>query len=227
MARKMILVDPIEFSASQKRTPTLDGLSETIDKENNILKSILSDNTIDDRTKSQKYQQAFQRMLTHSRMYRQKPIGRIEMEEAEANLGTGLNNLKSFADVRRDLLKTIPDYLKPKANSLLNAISSIPNVHFDSSNQLVIRNEPIHGSDFITLFDDLLHRRKSTEPIGWRQLSNEMVNNQLPMELIINPTRRNTIRSEKERGRPIKNNTQEPRSRKTSKSISKWERPRR
>ena len=201
----MILVDPTEFSfAASQKPPISDGLSETLHKENLLMENILSDNTLDDYSKLQKYQQAFQRLLTHSRMYRQKPIGHIEMKElSEKNINSEPILKTNSNEIKEQLLTKTPGYLKPKASALFDAIGTIPGVSFDSLNQLVIRDKPISGSNVITLISDLIRQRKTAAPIGWSELSDEMVANKLSSRLISNPKRKETLNN-KGRGRTPK-----------------------
>ena len=77
---------------------------------------------------------------------------------------------------------------------IFDTISSLPGVHFDNSSRLVINDRVIPGSNATTLISDLLRTRKTPDPIGWSDLSKQFSINNVSMDSIINPHRKQVLR---------------------------------
>ena len=214
-AKKMILVDPLKWENRPVSTqPITDGLATSLTYLDQDMKDILSNNDIDDYSKAQAYQQILQRYMLQSEKYRNKPIGRIENVSDTKPLNSTDNNssnLKSDttdvykqeqSDFESRVLKTVPRYLKPKASLLINYLKDIPNITWDSKDQLINDSRTIEGSNGVDLINDLLRDRKTLKPPqGWDILASALKKSNVPKEIIGNSSRWSWIQ---DRGRPVK-----------------------
>ena len=216
MAKKMILVDPQQWKGMQQ--PISDGLSTTISSLDQDMNAILENKNYDPYTKAKTYQQALNRYLLLTDKFRDKPLGKIELTNNEQSEGSTSFTSENGIDLKAKILGSIPKNLQTKASSLIDYIKDIPDIKWDQNLQLVIRDQPIQGSNAVDLIHDLIRYRKtSTSPLGWEQFITTLSKRNIPKEFVGNPTRLQWI----ERGR---SKTRKPsKTRSLSRKEVKWD----
>ena len=156
------------------------------------MQNLLTNNTHDDDyTKAQLYSQAFQRYLTMADKFRNKPLGKFEVvDPKQTNEMTPDPSTTENADKRntiaakRILQSTLPPTLRSKGLNLLEHLSDLPGVSWDSKQQLVVDDKTITQSNIVDLVNDLVRDRKTTPPKGWNELSNVLTKSNVPKALI-------------------------------------------
>ena len=206
----MVLGDPEQWQASQlnnvvnstPQRPILpDPIGLSISALDQTMQNLLTNNTHDDDyTKAQLYSQAFQRYLTMADKFRNKPLGKIEVvDPKQTNEMTPDPSTTENADKRntiaakRILQSTLPPTLRSKGLNLLEHLSDLPGVSWDSKQQLVVDDKTITQSNIVDLVNDLVRDRKTTPPKGWNELSNVLTKSNVPKALIANSIRRQSL----------------------------------
>ena len=205
----MFLVDPLTLgSTEQHKRPIRDGLATSISTLDQEMQDILSNGSIDDRTKAQAYQQTLQRYILQSEKYQRKPIGRLEIagdntfsnekesdskeseskEETQTVRQKDLGKVGSAFDIK--VLRSVPKHLKEKASLLLEYLKADPNISWDQKDQLIVNSQTVNGSNGVDLINDLLRMRKTVKPPhGWDTLAATLKQSNIPKEVIGNSDR--------------------------------------
>ena len=210
--KKMVLVDPDQWQAPQlnnvvtspPQRPILpDPIGSSISSLDQTMQNLLTNNTHDDDyTKAQLYSQAFQRYLTMADKYRNKPLGKIEVVDpkqtnemtADPSTTDSVNLDKNNTIVAKRILQsTLPPTLRSKGLNLLEHLSDLPGVSWDSKQQLVVDDKTITQSNIVDLVNDLVRDRKTKPPKGWDELSNVLTKSNVPKALITNSIRRQSL----------------------------------
>ena len=203
-AKKMFLVDPLKFNGTEQTPrPVRDGLATSISTLDQEMQDILSNDSIDDRTKAQAYQQILQRYIFQSEKYQRKPLGRVEItgektvtnendnlskEETSSNKTKNPGTLNSNFDIK--VLRSVPKHLKEKASLLLEYLKADPNISWDQKDQLIVNSQTVNGSNGVDLINDLLRMRKTVKPPhGWDTLAATLKQSNIPKEVIGNSDR--------------------------------------
>ena len=196
MAKKLILVDPQQWRAAATAPSLPDSLGSSISTLDQEMKNILDDKTGDIHTKAQLYQQVLQRYLHLVEKYRERPLGKIEVpNESSSPL---VKNESSSPIVKNDkhfqnyILRNVPKPQRNKAERLFEEMNKIPELSWDSRNQLVYANKLVKGSNAIDLINDLVQERRSakyTPPKGWEILANALKSVNVPRSVIGNSKR--------------------------------------
>lgn len=178
-ARKMMIVPPEliqRLTASENSQPKI--LTQLDNEMDKILNSQLPDHD-----KWLQYNQVLQRFLHFAGQTRQ-PVS-IAVENKKESL------------THSDILVTLPDVYKKKAENLINTLTSSGSLNWDNNGTVTIKGVTLPSSNIIDLINDALRPRKSTSPTGWRQLAAYMKEINIPHELIGNPKRRNVTLHDK------------------------------
>ena len=200
-ARKMALVDPRLLDALRSQPPpptdTVGKIVQTLDEE---MKTILDRKDLDDGTKVTLYNQVLQRYngLVDKRV--KEPIRTISVNESTKGSKTRDEETKDEEEdtpIRRleaTVLDTVPKSLQVKARRLMEHLKR--NVAWSDRGELVHEGVPIAGSNAVDLVHDLLRKRKTDAPTGWRSLAKQLRTVNIPMELIGNAARRTYIQTD-------------------------------
>ena len=86
-------------------------------------------------------------------------------------------------------------------------------VDWNDRGELLHEGVAIPGSNITDLVHDLVRKRKTFDPIGWRQLASQLRGSNIPMELVGNVARRQHI--QKGEITPQKRQVTTPRKRQT------------
>ena len=196
-ARKMALVDPRLLDALRSQPPpptdTVGKIVQTLDDE---MKTILDRKDLDDGIKVTLYNQVLQRYngLVDKRI--KEPIRTISVNEPTKDSMTKNEEDEKEEDtpIRRleaTVLDTVPKSLQAKARRLMEHLKR--NVAWSDRGELVHEGVPVAGSNAVDLVHDLLRKRKTDAPTGWRSLAKQLRTVNIPMELIGNAARRTYI----------------------------------
>ena len=198
-ARKMALVDPRLLDALRSQPPPTDTVGKIVQALDEEMKTILDRKDLDDGTKVTLYNQVLQRYngLVDKRV--KEPIRTISVNEsAEGSKARGEETKEEEdAPIRRleaTVLDTVPKSLQAKARRLMEHLKR--NVAWSDRGELVHEGVPIAGSNAVDLVHDLLRKRKTDAPTGWRSLAKQLRTVNIPMELIGNAARRTYIQTD-------------------------------
>ena len=169
------------------------------------MKTILDRKDLDDGTKVTLYNQVLQRYngLVDKRV--KEPVRTIAVNESTEGSKTRGEDTKEEeeeeeeenAPIRRleaTVLDTVPKSLRAKARRLIEHLKR--NVAWSDRGELVHEGVPIAGSNAVDLVHDLLRKRKTDAPTGWRSLAKQLRTVNIPMELIGNAARRTYIQTD-------------------------------
>uniref|UniRef100_A0A1Y1KXI7 Uncharacterized protein n=1 Tax=Photinus pyralis TaxID=7054 RepID=A0A1Y1KXI7_PHOPY len=172
--KKMLLV-PQEviqrLKANENRKE--DVLSRIDDEMMQILKSNLSDHD-----KWQQYNQVLQKYLHFADQMR-KPVS-ISIDSRP----------EGISEV--DILTTIPQTFKKKAEGFLRMLTASSNIGWDNKGIVTIKGEVIPSSNIIDLVHDTIRPRKTSNPEGWEKFAAYVKEINVPQEFVGNVRRRNT-----------------------------------
>ena len=197
-ARKMALVDPRLLDALRSQPPpptdTVGKIVQTLDEE---MKTILDRKDLDDGTKVTLYNQVLQRYngLVDKRV--KEPIRTISVNESTKGSKRRDEDEEEDTPIRKleaTVLDTVPKSLQVKARRLMEHLKR--NVAWSDRGELVHEGVPIAGSNAVDLVHDLLRKRKTDAPTGWRSLAKQLRTVNIPMELIGNAARRTYIQTD-------------------------------
>ena len=194
-ARKMALVDPRLLDALRSQPPPTDTVGKIMQVLDEEMKTILDRKDFDDGTKVTLYNQVLQRYngLVDKRV--KEPIRMIAVNEsAEGPKARDEEVAEEDAPIRRleaTVLDTVSKSLQAKARRLMEHLKR--NVAWSDRGELVHEGVPIAGSNAVDLVHDLLRKRKTDAPTGWRSLAKQLRAVNIPMELIGNVARRTYI----------------------------------
>ena len=194
-ARKMALVDPRLLDALRSQPPPTDTVGKIVQTLDEEMKTILDRKDLDDGTKVTLYNQVLQRYngLVDKRV--KEPIRTISVSESTKSSKT--KDEEEDTPIRRleaTVLDTVPKSLQAKARRLMEHLKR--NVAWSDRDELVHEGVPIAGSNAVDLVHDLLRKRKTDAPTGWRALAKQLRTANIPMELIGNAARRTYIQTD-------------------------------
>ncbi|KAF4530050.1 hypothetical protein B566_EDAN018292 [Ephemera danica] len=174
------------------------------------LDSVLSDASLDDRNKWKKYSDIFQRLMLRLKESNE-PVS-LKIEESTDNFG-----LRESAqpNVER-IVREVPKIYQNKAGLLLDRIQQ-SEIKWNERGEITVHGIKVPGSNISDLVNDVLRKRKDSNPIGWQKFSEELHRINVPQEFIGNPDRKKIIRREPQRSPSPDLTLRTPVSRKKSK----------
>ena len=195
-ARKMALVDPRLLDALRSQPPPTDTVGKIVQTLDEEMKTILDRKDLDDGIKVTLYNQVLQLYngLVDKRV--KEPIRTISVNESTKGSKTK-DEEEEDTPIRRleaTLLDTVPKSLQVKARRLMEHLKR--NVAWSDRGELVHEGVPIAGSNAVDLVHDLLRKRKTDAPTGWRSLTKQLRTVNIPMELIGNAAWRTYIQTD-------------------------------
>ena len=196
-ARKMALVDPRLLDALRSQPPPTDTVGKIVQTLDEEMKTILDRKDLDDGIKVTLYNQVLQRYngLVDKRV--KEPIRTISVNESTKGPKARDEEEAEDTPIRRleaTVLDTVPKSLQVKARRLMEHLKR--NVAWSDRDELVHEGVPIAGSNAVDLVHDLLRKRKTDAPTGWRSLAKQLRTANIPMELIGNAARRTYIQTD-------------------------------
>ena len=195
----MALVDPRLLDTLRSQPPPTDTVGKIVQALDDEMKTILDRKDLDDGTKVTLYNQVLQRYngLVDKRI--KEPIRVIAVNESTEGSKARVEEKAEEEDapIRRleaTVLDTVPKSLQAKARRLMEHLKR--NVAWSDRGELVHEGVPIAGSNAVDLVHDLLRKRKTDAPTGWRSLAKQLRAVNIPMELIGNAARRTYIQTD-------------------------------
>ena len=87
----------------------------------------------------------------------------------------------------RTLLSSIPKTFRTKAEGLLEYLKADKDIEWDDEGHIYIKQNKIEGSHILDLVHDAMrHRKKTSKPAGWQELSSHLRSKNIPKELVGN-----------------------------------------
>ena len=90
-------------------------------------------------------------------------------------------------DIMGEVVTTLPKALQENGRLL---VSRLKTTQWNDRGELLHEGVVVPGSNVVDLVHDLLHKRKTCDPIGWQQFGSQMRAANIPMELVGNVARR-------------------------------------
>ena len=176
--RKMALVDPRLLDKLHTSTnPPVDMTLRDLDAE---MTNILDKTDVDVSEKVRLYNQALLRYNDMTKLAAAKPTPVIVVKEQNPDA----------PDVMAEVVTTLPKGLQEKGRQL---VSRLKTIKWNDRGELLHEGMVVPGSIMVDLVHDLLRNRKTSEPAGWQQFASQMHAANIPMELVVNGTRRQHI----------------------------------
>ena len=182
-----------EGSQQTPQQPLPDPLGRSLISLDQTMQGILQNHTIgDDYAKAQLYSQALQRYLRQADQYREKPFGRVTLNENESAAkdkpGEDVSLIKSL------LRETLPESLIRGGTNLADAMDTLPGVSWDDKLQLIVDGKTVQNSNIVALLGDLARKKKmSKPPKGMAELLGVLKERNFPRSLIPNEARRSAL----------------------------------
>lgn len=172
----MVLISP--EALQRLNTPVRDN---TIDNLESDMTSVLHAPKLEDRTKWAQYAQLLQRRQHFLDQMRQP----TELPIVETPTTKDYNQ-----DLREEILQTLPKVYKTKGELLFNRLCACDLINWDNQGLVTINNKVLAGSNIIDLVCDVIRRKKSGAPAGWKEFLDGLRRINIPQEFIGNPLRR-------------------------------------
>ena len=162
--------------------------------------SILDKTGIDVREKVRLYNQALLRYNDMVKISSNKPTPVVVVKEKEPTMtadikgevvtmlpeGLQEKECQLVSCLKREVVMTLPKTLQEKGSQLVSRLNT---TKWNDRGELLHEGVVIPGSNIVDLVQDLLRKRKMTDPIGWQQFASQMHAANIPMELVGNVAR--------------------------------------
>ena len=205
--RKMALVDPRLLESLRPPPPpptnTLDRVLRGLDGE---MSSVLDRTDLDEGDKVKLYNQILLRYNTMANKRVKQPTRVVVVNDdgtaaaaAAATTTTTRDGGTATAAAAEplaaigtdaDIVESVPKTLKNKALRLLKRLRNDPSSQWNDRGELIIEGSAISGSNMMDLVNDVLRKRKQSDPVGWRPFAKHLKRINLPLELVGNVDRR-------------------------------------
>ena len=186
--RKMALVDPRLLETL--RNPMQPSVDTTISDLDADMTSILDRTDIEVSDKVRLYNQALLRYNDMTKTRANKPTRVVVVREEKVVNG---EDVEEENDCATEIIATMPKSLHMKARVLTARLKKT--VDWNDRGELLHEGVAIPGSNITDLVHDLVRRRKTFDPIGWRQLASQLRSSNIHMELVGNVARRRHIQT--------------------------------
>ena len=204
--RKMALVDPrLLETLRNPMQPPVDTTLRDLDAD---MTSILDRTDLEVSDKVRLYNQALLRYNGMRKTRANKPTRVVVVPEEKVMNG---EDGEAGNDSAGEIVATMPKSLHAKARLLATRLKKM--VDWNDRGELLHEGVAIPGSNITDLVHDLVRKRKTFDPIGWRQLASQLRGSNIPMELVGNVARRQHI--QKGEITPQKRQVTTPRKRQT------------
>ena len=70
----------------------------------------------------------------------------------------------------------------------------MPGIPYTPEGELIVNGEPMRGTHIAVLLDDMLHRRKTNPPHGWREMRDLLETTNIPSQFIGNTAQYNSYK---------------------------------
>lgn len=197
-ARKMALVDPRLLETLRSPPPPTDTVGKVMQGLDVEMTSILDQKDLNDGDKVKLYNQVLQR-YNHLSDRRDKQPTRVVVVNDDATTETATPEKPAVAPataapsaVEADIVDSVPKTMKVKAKKLMDRLKT--QLSWTDRGELLHDGTPVPGSNMVDLVNDVLRKRRKSDPVGWQAFAQQLKRINLPMELVGNVERRRYIR---------------------------------
>ena len=197
-ARKMALVDPRLLETLRSPPPPTDTVGKVMQGLDDEMTSILDQKDLNDGDKVKLYNQVLQR-YNHLSDRRDKQPTRVVVVNDDATTETATPEKPAVAPataapsaVEADIADSVPKTMKVKVKKLIDRLKT--QLSWTDRGELLHDGTPVPGSNMVDLVNDVLRKRRKSDPVGWQAFAQQLKRINLPMELIGNVERRRYIR---------------------------------
>lgn len=201
-SQKMIMIAPDKLERLQQQKGMVNNTLDSMDKE---MERIIRLPDISDSEKWTLYKQTLSKYL-HFADENRKPINIPLVSAFEDNAsqqqvtkedGPLQSDQITEDRVRQQTLSTFPKTLKNRALVLYDSLREASNLITWNRNGIVtIKGETIPGSSIVDLISDTVRNRVHSNPQGWNQFNNVLIDLNIPRELIGNKRRLEQMRQQ-------------------------------
>ena len=182
-----------EISKPTSQQPLPDPLGRSLISLDQTMQDVLQNHTPgDDYVKAQLYSQALQRYLRQADQYREKPLGKVTLNDnvlaAKAKPERDVSHIKSLLEA------TLPESLIRGGTLLADNMDTLPGVSWDDKLQLIVDGKTVQNSNILALLSDLARKKKTSKPPkGMDELLGVLKERNFPRLLIPNEARRSAL----------------------------------
>ena len=203
--KKMVLVDPSQWQSTPHlsnilpqptpQQPLPDPLATSLSSLDQTMQGILQTTSGgDDYAKAQIYSQALQRYLRQADQYRERPLGKVTLKEAESMEADKPE--KDVSQIKELLRGTLPPSLIRGGTTLAETLANLPEVNWDDKLQLIVGGKTVENSNIVDLLSDLGRKKKTSKPPkGMDELLTVLKERNIARSLIPNEARWSSLAS--------------------------------
>ena len=173
--------------------PLPDPLANSLSSLDQTMHAILQNRTVgDDYVKAQIYSQALKRYLRRAEQFRERPRGKMTLNENESAAKAKPERDVSY--IKSLLRATLPESFIKGGTSLADAMDNLPGISWDDKLQLIVDGKTVENSNIVGLLSDLSRKKKTSKPPkGMEELLGVFKERNIPKSLIINEARRSAL----------------------------------
>ena len=194
----MALVNPRLLETLRSPPPPTDMVGKVMQGLDVEITSILDRKDLNDGDKVKLYNQVLQQ-YNHLSDQRGKQPTRVVVVNDDATTATATPEKPAVAPatsahtgVEADIVDSVPKTMKVKAKKLMDRLQT--QLSWTDRGELLHDGTPVPGSNMVDLVNDVLRKRRKSDPVGWQALAQQLKRINLPMELVCNVERRRYIR---------------------------------
>ena len=166
-----------------------DPLASSLSSLDQTMQAILQNPPVgDEYTKAQVYSQVLQRYLRQAAQYRERPLGKVTLKEAESMEADKPE--KDVSQIKELLRGTLPPSLIRGGTTLAETLANLPEVNWDDKLQLIVDGKTVENSNVVDLLSDLGRKKKTSKPPeGMNELLTVLKERNIAKSLIPNEAR--------------------------------------
>ena len=158
------------------------------------MSSILDQKDLNDGDKVKLYNQVLQQ-YNHLSDRRDKQPTRVVVMNDDATTETATPEKPAVAPataapsaVEADIVDSVPKTMKVNAKKLMDRLKT--QLSWTDRGELLQDGMLVHGSNMVDLVNDVLRKRRKSDPVGWQAFAQQLKGINIPMELVGNVERR-------------------------------------
>ena len=184
-AKKMTLIEPRVLEMLQQRhlphhlmDPDVKALGALDEKMHDVMNE--SDLSEEERVKL--HNQNLRRYLVYHARETEKPVLVKNVKRDQSSLSPTED--EHLDVVEKDILESVPQTMKTRAKRLVNKIKTSNRIGWNERGELVLDDQTLPNTNMVDLVNDVLRRRKTFEPRGWRTFTRALQEENVPQDLI-------------------------------------------
>lgn len=176
-----------------KTSPVPDILSDSVMRLDDEIKRVLESTSKSDYDKASSYEQVLHKYLNRvDHMSSRQVQDQVSSKQINTPQQTSMNqdSFEKTVKLEKRVIDSLPKTLQKKGGVLLDHIKDTTELSWNDRGELIVKGEPIIGSNVSDLFHEILRSRKlGHEPKGWSTFANILKDSNIPSELIGNKAR--------------------------------------